>query len=465
MRMDAQTEFHQALRAGPIERIHLPFMRYQRHERAILSDFNPRRGQTGPQQDFHMERTPVNTKNAFRLALMAGATFVAASLPALAQDADEFAAAFAAAYKPAGYDITFGSGTVKGDDITYDGVTVSVVGMGKDAEPIKFDTAFTFSGVTENDDGSYTVASLAIPDVDIDEEGTHVTVANIKMNDLFVPAEGDADMVSLVQSFGSFSAGPIAIDVAGASTVKIASISSESTFDPEQGSPDLESMAGTAKLEGLEVDLSKVPDPQAQAFISALGLETITGSMFESVNWTMKDGRMNVDEASLTMDNLGKLDFTFDISGYTPALMQAMSDAQAKVADIDPDDTEAMSKVEEELGMQMLASLAISHASFRFDDDSLTNKLLDFFASQQNISRADMVAGLQVVIPAMTADYKNLTVVKQATEAVSAFLENPKSLEISLDPGRTVPFTELMGAAQDPQSVLDLLKVSVTAND
>lgn len=54
----------------------------------------------------------------------------------------------------------------------------------------------------------------------------------------------------------------------------------------------------------------------------------------------------------------------------------------------------------------------------------------------------------------------------QVSSAVNAFLDNPKSLTISAEPEKPVPFPTIMGAALGaPNTVPSVLGVKVTAND
>ena len=114
------------------------------------------------------------------IALMAMAS------AAQALDAADFAGKVISIYATSmapGEKVTFGPATVTGNDITYDGLTLTTPG----ADPVKLATKLKFVGVAEAADGSYTADALTFPDVDQTMEKTEITVKNITLKHLFVP--------------------------------------------------------------------------------------------------------------------------------------------------------------------------------------------------------------------------------------------------------------------------------------
>ena len=70
-----------------------------------------------------------------------------------------------------------------------------------------------------------------------------------------------------------------------------------------------------------------------------------------------------------------------------------------------------------------------------------------------------------MIVPALLSQSPTPALNEQAAAAVKIFLDDPKSLEVSINPGRPVGFMELAAGAQDPNAVVDLLKVKITANE
>ncbi len=75
----------------------------------------------------------------------------------------------------------------------------------------------------------------------------------------------------------------------------------------------------------------------------------------------------------------------------------------------------------------------------RFDDDTLTNKVLDFVAAQQGMTKADIANQAKAIVPFMMAQLNNPELTAAVSAAVNAYLDNPKSLTIARRAGAAVP--------------------------
>ena len=77
-----------------------------------------------------------------------------------------------------------------------------------------------------------------------------------------------------------------------------------------------------------------------------------------------------------------------------------------------------------------------------------------------------LISQVEAMVPAALAQLQNPEFQKQATDAVSTFLKDPKSLSVSIDPETPVPAMQIMGAAMGaPQTLPQVLSLQVTAND
>jgi hypothetical protein len=390
--------------------------------------------------------------------VLCASTAIAVSYPALALDAADFAAKFSSAYGTVGYELQFGPVQENGNDISFNGLTISPVGSGE--EPTKIDTVFTFSGVEQREDGGYTAESLTVPDIDIDRDGFNISAQNVEATNIYVPAKAEGGMIAMMQMFSGFSARPIAVSMGEKQLFALASVKSTSTFSPEQGVEALDGVSTEASFDGIAGSIGEEMGVTKDV-IDALGLDAITGNMRESMDWTMADGRMNIGEFSLTLDNLGKVNLGLDFSGYTPELLNQMTASQAEIAKLSPQEQTAR---QEQMGMEMAGKLSIFSLSLRYDDASLTNKLLDYFAAQQGISRTEFVGGLKIIAPAMLAQAGSPALVEQVKAAIGTFFDNPQSLEISIDPGRAVNFMELAALAANPDALVSSLNFQISAN-
>ncbi len=382
--------------------------------------------------------------------------------PAMALEADAFIERVATVYGAMGYDLTFGEATLNGDTITVDGVTVNMQGAD---EPMVVDTELTFSGVVENDDGSYSVDSLSVPDIDTEfaeDPVGHLTLVDMVAEDLWLPPEGDTSAVSLLQTVGRVASGPLTITRDGAEVIKFDGMdfSSEFTYD---SSDALEEVISSFTISNIWADLSTVgeEEPEAGAVITALGLTNIAGNISQSMTWTMADGHIVMDEFLFDFADIGKLDIKFDFSGFTPDMLDKIYAMQS--SDLDPASEEAQAQ-QMMAGMEIAQAMTITSASIRYDDAGLAPKLLDMFAAQSGADRAAFVEGLKAMLPAMIAESGVPALNDVVVPPVSAFLDDPKNLEVVVQPPTPTSVLVLAAAASNPASLIQALGFAVNSN-
>lgn len=397
--------------------------------------------------------------------LLAAASLATLSFmqPAMALDAQAFVDRVSAVYGVMGYGLTFGAATLDGDTITVDGVTVDVKGSGM--EPLVLDTDLTFSGVVENEDGSYTADSLTIPDIDTEfaqEPVGRLTVVDMIAEDLWLPPEGETSAELLVQVVGRMASGPLTVTRDGAEVIKIDSMeaASEFTFDDSDA---LESIASTMSVSNIWADLSTVgeEEPEAGAIIQSLGLTNISGNISQSMNWTMADGHMVIDEFLFDFADVAALNFTADITGFTPDMLDKIYAMQN--SDLDPASEEAQAQ-QMMAGMEIAQALSIGGVTLRYDDASLAPKLLDMFAAQSGADRATFVEGLKAMLPAMITESGIPELADVVVPPVSAFLDDPQSLEVAVKPATPTSVLVLAAAASNPAGLIQALGLTVAAN-
>jgi hypothetical protein len=119
--------------------------------------------------------------------------------------------------------------------------------------------------------------------------------------------------------------------------------------------------------------------------------------------------------------------------------------------------------------MQLMAAaqkLFVNGISLRFDDASLTSKMIAFYAKQAGVPADAFVKGLIASAGAMTSSMglpPALAGLARAT--VVAYLQNPKSLEIRLQPAAPVGVLDFMAAAMQPDSLIQQVGLKVLVDD
>jgi hypothetical protein len=389
---------------------------------------------------------------------------------AYAQDATDFASKLGAIYGLVGYDLKFGPATSKDGTITYDGLSVTLGAGGDPSFSYKFDSKLTFTGVKSFPDGSYRADALTLPDMTFKVEDADISIKNISFNHIYASGAKTPSIVDLTQLVGDASVGPIAVNVKGAKAVTIDEVNFKNNFTPAQGDKALSAVNASSAANGITVDMSSATDPETIAQAKALGLMTVTGKAIETLAWSFNDGHMNASELSLGFDNVGKLKLAFDMTGYTPALLQGIMDAEKSLASSgtagqSSDDTAKQTA----MLLGALQSVFLNSASIRYDDASITTKLLDYNAKQQNITRDALINQIVTGAPTAMSEGQSSSTPDQMTllsqAALRAFLNDPHSIEVRLAPKSPLGVLGLVGAAMAPDSLVDQIGLEVLVND
>ena len=400
--------------------------------------------------------------------LMGGVATAVMMGQANALEAQAFLDRMAEVYKTVGYDIAFGEATLDGDTIIVDGITVTIASTPEaPMDPFVLDTEITFSGVTEEADGSYYAASVTVPDIDTDfaEEPTgHVTLSDIRIDGLYLPAGDPVPALGLVQLYESFSTGALSVTRNGEEVIAVESMAAVSNFNPEQGG-ELTDLTSTFDITGITADLSTVgeEDPSAGAIIEALGLTSISGDVDMDMSWSMADGHMTIQNMLLDFAEVGAIDIKAEITGFTPAVLDQIYAMQATMA-TGGTPTEEQAQAQMMQSMAIMQGVSIVGASVRYDDASLAGKLLDFFAAQSGADRASFVEGLKSMVPAIIAESGIPALNDVVVPPVSAFLDDPQSLEIKVAPPSATSLLVLMAGAANPAGLITALGLAVEAN-
>lgn len=371
---------------------------------------------------------------------------------ALAQDAQAVADRMKATLLGQGVDIGWASVEGSGADITLKGVTVKPVAE-KNPLPIG---DVQLAGVTEAD-GGYTIEKITTQPFSKTEDGITLDISALEIGGMKIPAEGNTDPLASLMMYESANIASVSVKLADKTAFSMDNFSVEIT-PPADGNA-MEFAGGAEKFSG---DLSLINDPQSKPVIEALGYQNITGSMGIEGTWQPSDGRMALTQYDITVDNAGTLGMTFDLGGYTLDFVKQMQEMQKKMAE-KPEGADSSAEGMAMLGM--MQQLTFHTATVRYDDDSLTNKVIEFVAKSQNMKPEDIKNQAKAIVPFLSAQLNNPELATQISAAVNAFMDDPQNLEIKAAPAAPVPFAQLMAAGMgNPLDLTKTLNVSVTAN-
>lgn len=284
------------------------------------------------------------------------------------------------------------------------------------------------------------------------------TMTGTALTNVKLPPEGSTDPMAAMLFYDTADIQNLKISIADKPVFNMDAVHFEMT-PPADGA----AMTFSGGAQKFTADLSDVSDPSSKQIIEALGYQNISGDMKLAGLWNPVDGKMAFTQYDIKVDDAGTLGTTFDVAGYTPAFIKSLQDLQKQMA-VAPAGSDNSAQ-----GMAMLGlmqQLTFNAAAIKFTDDSLTNKVLDYVAKMQNVSAKDIASMAKGAVPFALAQLNNPELTQQATAAVSAFLDDPKSITISAKPAAPVPFAVLAAAGMgDPTSLPKALGVTMTAND
>ncbi|MBZ9675120.1 hypothetical protein [Mesorhizobium sp. ES1-1] len=350
-------------------------------------------------------------------------------------------------------------------DISWTGVTgdnASMVLQGVSVKPASEKEPLAIGdvkleGVTEAN-GGYEIATVTTSAFAHSKDGVTLDLSPFVIHNMTVPADGAAGPLGSLMMYKSAELSNMTVKVADKTAFSMDGLAVNIT-PPADG----KALEFTGTTEKFNADLTLVDDPKSKEVINALGYQNISGKFEMAGTWQPSDGKMELTKYDVSVENAGTLGMTFNLGGYTVDFIKSLQEMQKKMA-AQPEGADSSAQGMAALGL--MQQLSFNGASFRFDDDSLTNKVLDYVGKQQGMSGKDIANQAKAIVPFGMAQLNNPELTAEVTAAVSKYLDDPKSLEISAAPPSSVPFALIMAGAMSNQ--LDLPKtlgVHVKANE
>lgn len=373
--------------------------------------------------------------------------------PAMALDADDFATKLSAMTSHSGTKLSFSAVEPDGSTIVLKSVRVDSPGT-----PSVSLGDVTFKGVEEEDDGSYFVSEAVFAEIELSEGPNTISIGGVEVNGLTVPVKGAAGPLDNMLMYEGFSTGEISVENNGANVFSMSSLELDVEHADDASSVNM-SLTGS----DLTIDLSKVDDPKTKDALTQLGYETVTGELKMDGSWDRQSGIIDLEEYSLSLDDVGRLALSLQISGYTSEFIKSMQQAETAAA-ANPDPQAA----QQAMGLAMLGmmqQLSFKSASIRFDDASVTERALEFAGKKQGVSSEQMRQAVKFMMPLALGQLGIPALQQQISAAASVYLDNPQNITITATPAEPVAVPVIMGASMgDPRTLVDLLNVQVSAN-
>ena len=403
------------------------------------------------------------------LALVLG-TALTTSLPAFALEAEPFAQAFKALIAEQDGNLEYEGATLDGVSVTLTGATLSPSGdlPAQDGASMTLPLGdLTFEGVTETDTG-YEATSLIREGIegsaaDVGEEGDDLTwsIGRLGMEGITVPrADADGQAAIMARSGAFYDRAfleNVTLSLNGEQYVTLASAETRTDIDAD---PATLSASMTDLVTDLTVAADKAPD--LKAWIEGTGYDTITIDYASDGTWNLTDGTLDLGTNRVTLEGMGEFDLALNLGGLTPTFLETMNEVAAQMQS---DDEQARQAA----GMQLLglaSQLSFGELTLGYRDGGMADTLLEYYASVENTTKEQLVQQTAGVLPIALGQLGVPELQAQITEAVTDFLNDPKSITVSLKPDAPVPAPVLMGAAaSSPAQLVQALNASVTSGE
>jgi hypothetical protein len=354
-----------------------------------------------------------------------------------------------------------------------------------------------YESVEEDDDGNVTIKNLTIkkpaqgmdPSIDVKIAETVLSDVSEEGEGLYQVGNARFSTVTMAMSGGDFDMS-LTMPDGSAEGWYLSELSDAPTPEEELrasmnlarkmtgGKTTVTAMGQTFSFDGYETTWDGDPKTGAGTFAmkvmnvaipeGAIAMADPTGMLkqlgYSNLSFDItSDGKMDIANGNMGMDlnfgiagrDMANLKFGIAAADVPLAVYAEMQKAQK--AGTEPNYTAMMPQIQ---------NISFSGFSFRFEDASLTKKLLPMLAAMQGMDEKTLVASAGPMLQMGLMQLQNEAFAKQAVAAVNSFLSDPKSLTITAAPAAPVKVSDFMAMNPNaPGEAITKLGVSISAND
>ena len=386
------------------------------------------------------------TMRATKSIICSSALVLMGSTSVFAVEAEPFAERLSTILEKQNLSIGYSGAEERGDDVVLNGVTFTVGDSTVEAGDLLFED------VTGSAEEGYEIARFAT-DIERDTGASSWKVEDFVLEGVRLAGTDQASTVPTSSELYFERAGLDTVEVTNGDEVSF-------TLNDAEIRNEFNDAGVLTSRFGLASFMMKPGvGEESETLAEKLGYEEVRGTVSGGGNWNSQTGDLEIEEVRLSVDEAGILTFSESITGYTPDFIQSAMQLQERMEG-QPDNSEAWTAAVLGLVSQLnLASLEIS-----YEDASLVDRLLNHYAEISGQSSEQLVATLDGMLPPMLAGLQNDALQNEIATAVSRFLNDPRSISISLDPAEPVPAPQIIGAALGaPATLPDILGLSVTS--
>lgn len=395
----------------------------------------------------------VHTKQAARLFAASTAISLVFGSMAMAADANAVAERVKALYTKQGGELNFAEVQADGDNILLKGTTIKLPTISNSATPVG---DITLENVQDTPEGGYSIEKVSVADLDFAPEGADkndkATIKGISMENVILPSEKAEGPLAKMVFYDKMKIDEFSVGTPGKDGALIKGM--EVTLNSANKAEKIDYTLTIADIDAVFEKDGKNP-------LAPLDMNTLKGSVNSKGTWQPKSGNATLDQFEIDAKDLGKINLTGAIDGYDLSFVEALQKTQENMAKADAEKDAA--------GLALLGlaeQLSLKNLKIRFDNETLTQKLLDYYGKQQGADGKQLGEQLKMMVPLMATQLKNPEFAQQLKAASDKYFDDPKSLTISASPDQSVSFASIVATASlDPTKIIQLLKVGVDANN
>lgn len=394
--------------------------------------------------------SPVTKLKSLSLAALLSAT---ALQPAWAWEAEEVAARYKTLLGDQGLTAEWTGVRQEGDSIILEGASLGLVDVKAKVEL----GDFLLENVSETD-SVYEIGRIAIDSFEQSEEGFDIALTGLSVEGLILPKEGENAPYGGLMQYRRFAVDEARVGKDEDPVFTLESLSADTTLGDGTGE-----LSFVGAVENFWVDVAALANNSAaRSKLGEYSYEELSGRVDMAGSWALEDGRMKITRYDVKVENAGTLAITADISGYTPEFIRTLQEMQKQMESA----TEEQKQAQGLAMLGLMQQLSLHGASIRFSDASLTGKVLAYAAEQQGVKPEDVANQAKAIVPLMAGQYLGPDLTQSLSKAVTAYLDNPRNITISVAPEEGIPFAVLMGTAMgSPEALAKQVGLSITANE
>ncbi len=316
-----------------------------------------------------------------------------------------------------------------------------------------------FKNVTEDQNGNYYAENVSIPALKGTISEVTFNLKDISIDKIRLVSGKNKDPLFLYFPYESLAIGQIYSSYQDQIFLNVEALKAIYLWQPDTKRIDL-----VHSVKSFSYEPDKIYKPVEYKWIKDLGYDKLSGSLNFHANWDSDNGKFVADHNEITIDNAGKLEFSINLDGITEDLINnvyKIQNAKQQKTSNQTDDDNAKTLIL----LGIVQQLKIGNINLRYEDNSLVNRILDYYAKQNTVTRDDFIKQILESWSLVGTKIDDPEFIESTSEQLENFLYNPKSLSVSATPEAPVQLPiAYMAAVTSGAKFIDLFKIKVDAN-